>query len=94
MITLQAHMTIDPAFREEFLEKVKVLIAASQAEPGNISYGLYEYVEKSNRFVMIEEWEDEAAIQEHNQSPHFAEFMKFAPEALAAPVEIKRSIIQ
>ncbi|WP_028400355.1 putative quinol monooxygenase [Ectobacillus panaciterrae] len=90
MITLQVYMTINPEHCEEFLEKAKVLTAATQAEEGNISYRLYEDVEQRNRFVMLEEWADEAAIEAHNKTPHFMKFVKFAQGVLIEPLNAKR----
>lgn len=65
MITMHGYMKINKDHRTEFLEKVKDVIAASRAETGNISYNLYENTHEQNHFVMLEEWQDEEAIEIH-----------------------------
>lgn len=90
MIALQAYMQVKPEFRDEFLEKVQPLIQGSRAEKGNISYALFEEAENSNHFVMLEEWEDQEAIDIHSQAPHFVEFIGNAEKLLAAPLSLKR----
>ncbi|TYR81645.1 antibiotic biosynthesis monooxygenase [Priestia megaterium] len=90
MITIQAHMKVNPAKREEFLEKVQELITHSQAEEGNVSYQLFEDSFSPNSFAMLEEWKDETAIQLHNQSAHFVSFIKFAKDGvLIEPLQAK-----
>jgi quinol monooxygenase YgiN len=90
MIDLQAYMEVKPDRRDEFLEKVQDIIIGSRAEEGNVSYVLYEEAGNTNRFVMLEEWKDQAAIDAHNQAPHFLKFMEDAKSILAGPISVKR----
>ncbi|MCA9764792.1 MAG: antibiotic biosynthesis monooxygenase [Carnobacterium sp.] len=55
--------------RDEFLASIKPLIAATLLEEGCISYDFYESFEEPNRFVMIENWKNQAAIHAHNENP-------------------------
>jgi quinol monooxygenase YgiN len=90
LIIIHAFIKIDPKHREEFLEQAKEVIAGSQAEEGNISYQLYEEVEQSNTFVMLEKWKDEAAIEEHGQTPHFINFIKGTKEYQLEPLRVEK----
>ncbi|ANY66742.1 hypothetical protein BBD42_09905 [Paenibacillus sp. BIHB 4019] len=91
MIIVQAFLKVQADAREAFIEQAKILIAATQQEPGNISYKLYEDAEQRSHFVMLEEWRDQQAIDEHNESAHYTAFAGFARGVLAAPPELKLS---
>ncbi|MFY7750300.1 MAG: putative quinol monooxygenase, partial [Exiguobacterium acetylicum] len=68
MIAIEAKLEVQPAKREEFLAATKTLVEASRAEAGNIGYDLFQSTEDENVFMMIEKWEDQAAIEAHNTS--------------------------
>lgn len=89
MIIIHALFQVNPLKKERFLAEMSQLVAASQAEEGNISYHLYENTEDKNAFIMVEAWRDSAAVESHNASSHFQAFARVAPEFLAAPLDIK-----
>lgn len=55
-------------------------VARSRAEPGCISHGVHQDAERPNRLVFVEEWMDQASLQEHFRVPASRAFGK----ALAA----------
>lgn len=71
MIKIIAKNIVLPHEKEGFIALAKELIEKSRQEEGNISYGLYQNLHDSNLLTFIEEWEDQAAIDRHNQSEHF-----------------------
>lgn len=89
MIAIEAKLEVQPAKRQEFLEATKTLIEGSRMESGNISYDLFQSIEDENVFMMIEKWEDQAAIESHNTSAHFGQFVAFAQTALAKPLDVQ-----
>lgn len=89
MIAIEAKLEVQPAKRQEFLEATKTLIERSRMEAGNISYDLFQSIEDENVFMMIEKWEDQAAIESHNTSAHFGQFVAFAQTALAKPLDVQ-----
>jgi quinol monooxygenase YgiN len=65
-------------FRESDREQVKdylcKLTAASRQEPGCVSY-IPHFLEEGPATVLIyEQYTDEAALEHHRSSPHFAQF--------------------
>ena len=66
MIKIVAENYIKEEYQEEFLKLTKELIILSREEKGNISYHLYD-----SHFTFIEEWQNQEAIDEHNQTKHF-----------------------
>lgn len=74
--------------RAAFMEAVQPLLASARAEAGCHGYHLYESIEEANRFVMVEKWADQAAIEAHNQTPQLQHLFKKMPEFAAKPTEI------
>ncbi len=71
MIKIVAKAKVKPDCKEKFIELAKPLVAASQAEEGNIAYHLHESLEDPYTMAFIEFWKDQAAIDFHNATPHF-----------------------
>ena len=63
---------IKEEYQEEFLKLTKELIILSREEKGNISYHLYQDINDDSHFTFIEEWQNQEAIDEHNQTKSFA----------------------
>jgi len=74
MIIIHALFKVKSEQRDAFLSATKPLVAGSQAEEGNISYNLLENTQSPNTFMMIEEWQDQQAVEVHNQTKHFVHF--------------------
>lgn len=89
MIIIHAVFHIDPTKQQSFLEEIGTLINTSREESGNISYNLYKDTEKEHTFMMVEVWQDEAAVASHNTSEHLTSFVAKARNFLIAPFEIK-----
>jgi len=89
MFVIHANITIKPDKVEAFLVEAEGLVSASQAEPGCIRYTLMRDLHQAHLFTMVEEWKDEQAVQEHNQSAHFQKFVKDMQEFAAAPLDAK-----
>ncbi|OJU80373.1 MAG: antibiotic biosynthesis monooxygenase [Solirubrobacterales bacterium 70-9] len=52
------------------------LTEPSRAEPGNLAYVVHRDPEDARRFVIYEQYADEAAYQAHAESEHFRRFGK------------------
>ncbi|HEU5039175.1 MAG TPA: antibiotic biosynthesis monooxygenase [Gemmatimonadales bacterium] len=46
------------------------LSALTRAEPGNLRYDLYQSVDRPDRFMRLEVWQDEEALELHKATPH------------------------
>jgi quinol monooxygenase YgiN/quercetin dioxygenase-like cupin family protein len=49
------------------------LTAPTRAEAGNLGYDLYQSVDRSDRFMRLEIWKDEGALEAHKATPHLRE---------------------
>ena len=73
---------------DEFAAAAKTIIAASRAEPGCISYTLYQDPYDKTAFFFFEEWKDQAAIDSHFATPHFKAFGEKMKNLAAGPAGI------
>ena len=71
MITIISDNIITQQKQQLFLSIVKQLVEESRKEKGCISYTLHQNTENPLHFCIMEQWEDENAIQQHNQTNHF-----------------------
>ena len=83
-----AKLTIKADKVEEFVAVAKTIIAASRAEPGNLSYTLYQDPYERTTFFFFEEWKDQAAIDAHFAMPHFKAFGEKMKDLTAGPAAI------
>lgn len=74
-IKIVALVTVKSEHAETLAEQFKELVKASRAEEGNISYDLHREIGNPNRFVFVENWKSQAAINAHNASSHFQGFL-------------------
>lgn len=49
---------------------------ATRTEPGCISFTAYRNAEQPDRFVLLEQYVDEAALRTHRETPHFRQFIE------------------
>lgn len=89
MIIIHATFHVNPAKEAEFVNELTPLVAASQAEEGNVAYSLHKAVAQENVYTMVEVWRDQEAVALHNKSEHFTAFAATAKDYLTAPLEIK-----
>ena len=74
MILLKASLQIDPPTRATFLAHLADFVAISQAEDGCLGFHACEDVLTPNRFLILEEWDNRAALEKHETSAHVAAF--------------------
>lgn len=84
MFLINAIFEIKETEREHFLQDINQLIESSRQETGCISYELFEATATENKFVMVETWADERAMELHNQNPVFQAFFQNVPNYVSA----------
>lgn len=63
-------------FVEDVLQALHTVTDATRKEDGNISYTLHKDVSNTLKFIILEEWKSQAAIDFHNQTSHFLTLKK------------------
>lgn len=71
MIAIVAKFEVKKGEEEKFLTIVNELGEASRAEEGNVEYVLHKDIKGTSTYCLIEKWKDRAAIDFHNNTPHF-----------------------
>lgn len=89
MITIVARNILNPGAKKAFIEATRRLIEESRKEQGNIAYDLYEDTDDPQAMCFIERWHDAAAIERHNASQHFKEWIDRKPELVASGEVVK-----
>ena len=87
MIKIVAKNPIKQEYKSKFIETAKELIEKSRAEEGCISYNLYESLD-GKYLTFIEEWKDEKAIENHNNSSHFKSIVPKLGEFLDGEMDV------
>lgn len=75
-LNIVANIVVGEEFREELIPVFKKVVDETRKEAGNISYDLHQDVKNPLKFVILEAWKSQDAINEHNASKHFNEFAK------------------
>ena len=88
MIVLVAKFTGKADKKSEILRRVGVVAPPSRKESGCLTYDFYE-MPGGNEYLFFEEWHDQAALDAHFQTPHFAEFVTALPELIEGSPHIR-----
>ncbi len=74
MLSFTVRMRFEQDDHDKLVEILKALTEASRKEPGCATY-VPHFVEGDNTTVLIyEQYKDEAALEHHRNSPHFAQY--------------------
>jgi len=75
-LAIVATVTVRPEYKDDVLKAIKTVVDATRKEPGNIFYDVFEDVRNPFKFVFIETWKSQSAIDFHNNTAHFNDFVK------------------
>jgi (4S)-4-hydroxy-5-phosphonooxypentane-2,3-dione isomerase len=88
MLVLAVHVTIKAGHEDEVLDSFRKLEVESRREPGCLFYVVQRSRENPRRYLVYEQYVDEAALEAHRASLHFKEhgingFYRFVEERQA-----------
>ena len=87
MIKIIAKNPVSSENKAKFIETAKELIEKSRKESGCISYNLFESVD-GKYLTFIEEWKNEKAIEDHNNSDHFKSIVPKLGELTSGEMDV------
>jgi quinol monooxygenase YgiN len=90
MLIVAGKVPVKPDRRAEAVAAALKMAKATQAEAGCKSYAFYSDLADPNTILIFEEWENEAALTAHFQTPHMAEFNAVIGQFIAGPPSINR----
>jgi quinol monooxygenase YgiN len=73
MICLNVLLTARAGEEHRVAELFPKLQDASRKEPGCLMYVVHQHLTEPRKFLVYEQYKDEAAIEFHRNSPHFQE---------------------
>lgn len=82
MIVVHAALQIEPDRREEALDVAEDLVEQTREEAGVIDYVAATEVANPNVIRFVEQYEDESALEAHQESEHYREFEAQLPASL------------
>lgn len=88
MIVLNVFFSVNPDQVEPFQTLMTHLVEQSQQEQGNLRYQLAQDVLNPLQYTLIEHWKNQEAIDFHNTTPHFVQFLDKIQGYVTEPVEI------
>lgn len=90
MKVINVSLTVQPDKIKEYEAFIDKLVKGSQSEAGNLSYAHFKKIGSNNEYEIIEHWQDQKAVDIHNETPHFKEFLNHIGDYLEKDLEIIR----
>jgi quinol monooxygenase YgiN len=87
-LTLLAVLAFVEPVAEPELLALAAVVRATRQEPGCLEYVAHTSAKDPRQVLFYERWQDQAALEAHNQSAHLAAFRAQVGPRLAAPAEL------
>ena len=85
MYVVCVHVHVQPEHRVAFLAATLDNAQATILEPGNLRFDVLHRTDDANRFLLYEVYRDEAAMEAHKQTPHYAAWRDAVAPWMAEP---------
>jgi len=79
------HARVKPEHRDEFLAATLVNARATIQEAGNLRFDVLQQADDPDRFLLYEVYRDEAGMQAHKETPHYAQWRDAVADWMAEP---------
>lgn len=83
VVCVQVH--VKPEYREAFVAASLENARATIQEPGNLRFDVLERMDDPNRFTLYEVYRDEAGMEAHKQTAHYARWRDVVGPWMAEP---------
>jgi quinol monooxygenase YgiN len=80
--------------REQVRELMRRTQASVREQPGCIYYAFTETLDDPGHFVVVQQWRDQAAVEEHYGSRAFAEYQEGIAALLVRTSELRLYVVQ
>jgi Uncharacterized conserved protein len=88
-----ASLTIENEKEEaDIVKALHTVVDATRKEEGNISYELHQDIANPKTYVFVEVWKSPEAIDSHNNSAHFLDFVKAVEGKVALAVNVIKKV--
>jgi quinol monooxygenase YgiN len=76
-IVLNVHMEAVPGREHDLDRELRALLEPTRKEPGCLAYELHRDPEHPGKFMFYEKFKNQAALDEHVNSPYFKKFLDY-----------------
>ena len=85
MYVVCVHVRVKPKNRDDFIRASMENASNTVEEPGNLRFDVIQQTNSPNRFMLYEVYQDEAAMQAHKKTPHYAAWRDAVADWMAEP---------
>src|SRR5262245_11957262 len=85
MMMIMVRLEVKPECLDDFLKLVTFNASQSREEPGNLRFDVVRSVTTPTRFGLYEVYQDEAAVQAHMATAHYARWRAEIEQLLETP---------
>ena len=90
MLAMWVKVRVKPELRQRFLDAIEVdALGSERDEPGCLRFNVLQDAGDANVYYFFEVYQDEAAVDAHRTTPHYAVW-RAAADTLDGPVELTR----
>ena len=75
MIVLKVDMLVKPGSEDKCKEYLRILQEHSRQEPGCLMYMGHQSMREARRFLIYEQYKDQAALDAHRSAPYFKQYV-------------------
>jgi len=76
----------------DIVNAMHAIVDATRKEERNISYQLHQNITNPLTYVIVEVWKSQEAIDIHNNSEHFLEFVKQVEGKVALDISVIKQV--
>jgi quinol monooxygenase YgiN len=90
-VVVVATVQVRPGTEEEALAALTAGVAGAHTEDGCLAYALHRDLDEPTRFVVVERWTSQEALDQHSREPHLVKLLADVGPLAAAPPAILRT---
>ncbi len=75
MKVINVELSVIPGKQKDYEAFIHDLVVGSRQEDGNVSYNHFKKLGSDTEYEIIEHWQDQDAVDYHNDTAHFQKFL-------------------
>jgi len=87
-VTVIARFTPTPEHVDDLQKLLEGMVTPTRAEEGCLFYNLFAAQRDEEQFVLLECYENSAALEAHRASAHYKNYRAQLPDLLASPIDV------
>ena len=85
MLVQLVHIQVKPDRIEDFLDAFRINFEGTTKEPGNLRFDVLQNPDDATKFTVFEVFTDEAAVDAHRKTPHYAKTVALLEDIMTGP---------